>query len=455
MSRFPPRRSARAKLSDDVLLVTGATAVTMDAHERALPLDVRVEAGRIAAVAEKLPTRGVTRVIDGRGMILLPGLVQAHVHLSHTLLRGTADGMDLMTWQRERVFPAEGVLSPDDLRASVRLGIVELLLGGTTTALDFGTVRHTEVAFQEAERLGLRYTGGKAVMDHGQGYPASLRETTADAVVESARLCERWHGAASGRLRYAFSPRSALTATDKAIAALAKVARERQALIHIHAAENPEEVAMVRERTGRGNIEHLHALGATGKDVVMAHGIWLSSDERRILRETGTRVVHCPSANLRLASGIARVAELLADGVEVALGANSAAANDHLDIFAEMRLAALIHKVRDGATAVPAATALRMATQGGAAALGLDDIGSIEVGKRADLVLMDLHRPHLFPEVGDLAARIVYAGRASDVHTVIVDGVVRVEAGAMVDVDVEAVMREAQAAAVRVAGRVS
>jgi 5-methylthioadenosine/S-adenosylhomocysteine deaminase len=449
------RAAARPRKLEGPLFVTGATAVTMDAQRRIQKLDVRIEGGQMTALAENLSTQGAAQVIDGRGMILLPGFVQAHVHLCHSLLRGMADGMDLLSWQRERVFAAEGALTAEDVRVGARLGIAELLLGGTTTVLDFGTVRHTDVLFEEAERAGLRYIGGKAVMDHGHGYPLSLRETTAEAIAESVRLCERWHNAANGRLGYAFSPRSALTTTDDAIRGLVSEARQRHALLHTHAAEDPEEVAMVRERVKKGTVEYLHALGMSGGDVLLAHGIWLSSEERRILRESGTRVVHCPSSNLRLASGIARVAELLADGVRVALGANSVAANDHLDIFQEMRLAAMIHRVRDGAKAVPARAALELATVGGAQALGLTAVGSIEIGKRADLVLMDLHRPHLFPEVGDLAARLVYAGRASDVHTVLVDGVVKVEAGTLVGVNVETVMQDAQAAAQRLAARIS
>jgi cytosine/adenosine deaminase-related metal-dependent hydrolase len=194
-------------------------------------------------------------------------------------------------------------------------------------------------------------------------------------------------------------------------------------------------------------VAFLHDLGFTGPDVVLAHGVWLSEDERQILRETQTTITHCPSANLKLASGIARVEELLAEGISVALGADGAACNNTLDGFFELRLAALLHKVRGGPKAVPASAALHMATRHGARALGLPTVGSIAVGQRADLILLDTHRPHLFPQHDDLASRVVYSAKSADVHTVIVDGRVLVEEGRLLPADLTEILREADEAA--------
>ncbi|MBI3179079.1 MAG: 5'-deoxyadenosine deaminase [Deltaproteobacteria bacterium] len=452
--RATKRTSRSGKSTGGDLLIRGGWVVAVDVAGSESRLDVRIADGRIAAMAPRLSQRGVERVIDARDMIVMPGLVQAHIHVCQTLFRGQADDMDLLTWLRERIWPLEGALEADDLRAGARLGFAELLLGGTTAILDMGTVRHSDVLFEEALRMGLRYTGGKTIMDHGQGYPVGLRETTEHALAESARLCERWHGRANGRLRYAFSPRFVLSCTEAAMRGVVAEARRRGTVLHTHAAESSEEVALVRERTGMGNVEYLHSLGFSGRDVVLAHGIWLSSEERRLLRETGTHIAHCPSANLKLASGIARVAELLGEGIHVALGADGAACNNLLDGFGEMRLAARLHKVHSGPEAVAAGTALRLATRGGAEALGLNDTGSLAVGQRADLVLLDVHRPHLWPHLGSLASRVVYAARASDVHTVVVDGRVIVDAGRLTTGKVATIVRDAQAAAERVAARV-
>ncbi|MEE8410219.1 MAG: 5'-deoxyadenosine deaminase [Myxococcota bacterium] len=436
------------------LLIRGGWVVTMDASDTVGRLDVRIADGRIVEIGEKLKARGVARLIDAKGVVVMPGLVQAHVHLCQSLFRAQAEDVDLLTWLRERIWPLEGALEARDMRAAVGLGLTELLLGGTTCILDMGTVRHGDIPFEEAKRFGIRFTGGKAIMDQGQGYPAGLRETTDEAIEESVRLCDAWHGAADGRLRYAFSPRFALSCSKEAIRRCVEEARRRGALLHTHAAENSEEVALVRERTQLGNIEYLHSLGFTGEDVLLAHCIWISVQERRLLRETKTRVIHCPSANLKLGSGIARIAEMLDDEIMIALGADGVACNNTLDGFFEMRLAALLHRARGGPQAMSAKTALRLATRGGALALGLTDVGSIEVGHQADLTLLDFHRPHVWPNLGDLHSRIVFSARSADVQTVIVGGKTLVDSGELCTGDLAKVLKSAQSAAERVTARV-
>lgn len=429
------------------LLIRGARVITVDAQDRVDRLDVRIDGDCITAIAPKLPARGVDRVIDARGLVAMPGLVQAHVHLCQTLFRSVADDMALLNWLQTRIWPLEGAMTAADMRAAAQLGIAELLLGGTTAILDMGSVQHADELFKAAQAMGLRYTGGKTLMDAGHGHPVGLRETTDDAIAESIRLCDAWHGAAGGRLRYAFSPRFALSCTDTAMRRCVEEAARRGTLLHTHAAENADEVQLVRDRTGMGNVEYLHSLGFSGENVCLAHCVWLSLKERALLRDTRTRVVHCPSANLKLASGIARIAEYLGEGIHVALGADGAACNNRLDGFTELRLAALLHKVRSGPEAIPAHVALRMATRGGALALGLSDVGSIEAGHKADMILLDLGRPHVLPTVGDLVSRVVYAAQATDVHTTIVDGRVVVDAGELVTGNLGRITHAAERAA--------
>jgi len=435
---LPPRGS---------ILITGAHLLALDDAHTTGRFDVYCEEGEIREVAPRITRRNVDHQIDGSGSIAMPGLVQAHVHLCQTLFRASAEELELLDWLKTRIWPLEGALDAPAMRASARLGIAELLLGGTTSVLDMGSVHHTDELFRAADELGLRYTGGKTLMDAGEDHPESLRESTEDAVAQSVELCERWHGRADGRLRYAFSPRFVLSASEEAVRACVAEARRRGAILHTHSSESRGEIEVVQARTGLRNVVLLHELGFTGSDVVLAHGVWLSPEERHILRESRTTITHCPSANLKLGSGIAPVEELLSEGIRVALGADGAACNNTLDGFWELRLAALLHKARGGPRALPALTALHMATGSGARALGLANLGSIAVGQRADLILLDTHRPHLFPQRGDLASRVVYSAKSADVHAVIVDGRVLVEGGKLQAADLDEILRRADQAA--------
>jgi cytosine/adenosine deaminase-related metal-dependent hydrolase len=429
-------------------LIRNAWVVSGDAP--AARRDILIQDGKIARVGAGVHRPRGARVVDAAGLVAMPGLVQAHVHLCQTLFRGLADDLPLLQWLEQRIWPFEGAMTRGDLRASARLGIAELLLGGTTTILDMGTVRHTEVLFQCAESMGIRYIGGKAMMDAGS-YPGNLSEDSDAALGESVALCRRWHKTAAGRLRYAFSPRFVLSCSEGTMRQAVVAARSHGALLHTHAAENPEEVAAVRARFGARNIEVLHRFGFTGPDVLLAHCVWLSKRERQILRTTGTRAVHCPSANLKLGSGIAPLHGLLQEGIQVALGADGAPCNNRLDGFTEMRLAALLQAARHGAGAVSAADAFRLATRASALALGLADVGLVEDGMRADVILVDLVKPHTYPPCADLRSRLVYAATAADVHSVFVDGRRVVDEGKLVDVDLSSILADAARRARRLA----
>jgi 5-methylthioadenosine/S-adenosylhomocysteine deaminase len=316
----------------------------------------------------------------------------------------------------------EAAHTPASIAASARLGIAELIKGGTTCALTMETVSHTERVFEVVEETGFRATVGKCMMDKGDEVPKPLQEDTSASIAESLALLESWHGRADGRIRYCFAPRFAISCTRELLERVGELARERGVMIHTHSSENRTECALVEQETGLRNINYLDSVGVSGRHVALAHCVHLSNEEIRILKSTGTNVSHCPSSNLKLGSGIAPVTKLLAEGVSVSLGADGAACNNRLDMFTEMRTAALLQKALHGPEVLAAGRVLRMATIDGARALGLDaEIGSLEVGKRADVAVVSLDSLHTSPQ-SEIVSSLVYAAEASDVRSVVIDG---------------------------------
>ena len=435
-----------------MILLRGGRVVTMDQSRRIVDADVLLENGRIKRVGRSdsrtLGRKKVT-TLDCRGLVILPGLIQAHIHLCQTLFRGLADDLPLEAWLAQRIWPLEAAHTEASVHASAMLGAAELLLGGTTTILDMETVRHTGAAFEALETIGIRATAGKCLMDSPDA-PAALREPTDTAIQESADLCARWHGAADGRLRYCFAPRFVPSCTGPLLRAVSDLAEQNGTVVHTHAAETVHELDTVKRNTGYDEIAYLDSVGISGERAALAHCVWVDKDGIARLARQKTNVVHCPSSNLKLGSGIAPIPEMLATGCRVAIGADGAPCNNRLDAFTEMRLAALIQKPRLGPDVLPAAQVLELATLGGARALGLEtEIGSIEVGKRADVTVLDLQGPHAQPEDADLISRIVYSARAADVRHVIVDGRIVVRDGVLITSDLSEIRRAANAAARR------
>ncbi len=424
------------------LVFKNAQVLVCDRAGSIVDADVAVQGGHIVAMGPRLT--GFEEV-DCRGRWLVPGFVQTHVHLVQTLFRGLADDLVLLDWLRTRIWPLESAHDVDSTATAARLGIQELLAGGTTAVLDMATVRHTDAVFEAAEAAGLRLYCGKAQMDRPN--EAGLSESTDTSMRSANDLADRWHG--KGRLRYAYAPRFVPSCSDELLRATVAEARRRGCLLHTHSSENVDEVALVRELTGHDNVEHLESLGFTGPDVLLAHCVHLTDAEEEILARTGTRLLHCPSSNLKLASGVARVPELLERGVHVSLGADGAPCNNRLDAFAEMRLAALLHKPRAGATAMSARTVLGLMTREGAAALGLN-AGTVEVGKLADLVLLDPRRQWTG---GDPYSAVVYQLDARSVVGTWVDGERVATDGVARGMDLAALADEADAALGRVRAR--
>ncbi len=435
------------------LLLRNATILTMDDELTVVDGSVSVRDGRIAAVGA-VAEEGHDTVIDARGGYLLPGFVQTHIHLCQTLFRGFADDMPLLEWLKMRVWPMEAAHTPSTLRASVRLAAAELLRTGTTSVLTMETVHDTDVVFETLVDVGLRATVGKCMMDSDSDVPRRLQEETRASIDESLSLKKRWHGAANGRLRAAFAPRFAVSCSRELLEAVAALSVSEQALVHTHASENRDEVEFVRRMSGGlSNLEYLANRGLATPQLCTAHCVWVTDDEQLLMAERGVKVLHCPGSNLKLGSGIAPVVEMRARGISVSLGADGAACNNRLDMFDEMRLAATLQAMRKAPGALPARDVVWMATREGARALGQEsEIGSIEPGKRADLVLIERSGPHLAPSP-DPWSTIVYAARGTDVRTVVVDGEILVHDFALTGMDAAEVSRSATAAAAELAGR--
>jgi 5-methylthioadenosine/S-adenosylhomocysteine deaminase len=402
------------------LLIKNGNVIT-GADVQVRRADLLIKDGRIIEIGDHISASGDHSVIDATDRLVSPGFIQTHIHLCQTLFRGSADDLDLLDWLRTRIWPMEAAHNPESISVSARLSVAEMIKSGTTAALTMETVRHTEAVLETVDATGFRATIGKCMMDKGQGVPAGLQEQTRESIVESMRLMKEWKER-SARVRYCFAPRFAVSCTRELLEEVAHVALESGLIVHTHASESRREIEIVEQESGCRNVEYLNRIGLTGKNIALAHCVFVDEREQHILAETGTHVMHCPSSNLKLGSGLAPVYDMLARGVSVSLGADGAACNNNLDIFVEMRLAALLQKMRHGPEALPARTAFRLATIEGARTLGLEqEIGTIEEGKRADIVILNLKQLHCAP-APDPISTIVYAAKSSDVETVIIDG---------------------------------
>lgn len=328
-------------------------------------------------------------LIHRPGSVLIPGLIQPHIHLCQTLFRGLAENRPLLAWLRDRIFPLEAAHDPDSMYLSAVLGLRELIAGGTTTIMDMGSVFHYESVLHAILESGIRALAGKALMDRNDLFPG-LQEPTGKALQSAADQMAVWHGRDHGRIRYAMTPRYILSCSDALLKESFDLSeRMPDSFWHTHAAEQQEESAAVRAAVGEDAIPHFAKLGVLSPKSGLAHGIWLSDTDLRLLRETGTRLIHCPSSNLKLGSGIASLARLKSEQLVTGLAADGAPCNNRLDGFREMNLAGLLQNLKEGPGVIPARTIFEMATLGGAKVLYLDDqTGSVETGKAADLALL-------------------------------------------------------------------
>ena len=396
-------------------VVAGAETVVEDGA-------VVVEGDRIAAVGDA--TDLAERYPDHERRefgIVAPGAVGAHVHSVQSLGRGIADDVALLDWLNDHVLPMEAGLGAEGMRLAAELGYLECIESGVTTVVDHLSVHHADEALAAAVESGIRARAGKVLMDTNA--PDGLRQDAEYALAESETLIWNYHGADDGRIRYAVTPRFAVTCTESCLRGCRELADVYDGVrIHTHAAENADEVGVIEERTDRRNVEFLHEVGLTGEDVILAHCVHTDEREREIVADTGTHVTHCPSSNMKLASGVAPVEDYLARGVNVALGNDGAPCNNTLDPFTELRQASLLAKV-DAAdpTAVDASTAFRMATLAGARAAGFERVGALREGWTADVIGIDTNPTRATP-IHDPVSHLVFAAHGDDVRFTMVDG---------------------------------
>jgi 5-methylthioadenosine/S-adenosylhomocysteine deaminase len=439
-----------------IILIRQATIVTMNELDEVMVGDVRIEQGRITDIGIDLPSNGSEEIIDAKGKVLIPGLIQTHVHLCQTLFRGQADDMALLDWLKKRIWPLEAAHDEESIYYSAMLGIGELFASGTTAIVDMETVHHTDFAFQAIAKSGIRALSGKVMMDYGDEVPPGLQESTEHSIKQSVELLEKWNLYDDGRIRYAFCPRFVVSCTESLLTQVRDLSAHYGVHVHTHASENQGEIEIVEKQRGMRNIVYLDHIGLAQPNLILAHCIWLNDEEKEIIRRQGVKVSHCPGSNLKLASGIANIPDLLECGTVVGIGADGAPCNNNLDMFHEMRLTSCLHKVQHGPTAMDARTVLKMATIGGARSMGLEhEIGSIEIGKQADLVIMNLNDFHTYPsEDVNIYGRIVYSATRADVESTIVAGKVVMRNRVMMTMDKDIVLREANVSIKRLLARI-
>ncbi|MFC6873943.1 amidohydrolase [Halobellus marinus] len=433
-------------MTSETLLLAGGRVLRPDASVTDADVLVDRGSGRIAEIGPELSAdHDADERLDASGGLVIPGLVNAHTHVAMTLLRGYADDKPLDTWLREDIWPAEAELTAADVRAGAELGMVEMIRSGTTTFADmYFQVPEIVAAVDEA---GMRARVGHGIVTVGKDEAAARAD-----VEESLSVAREYDGAADGRVRTAVMPHSLTTVEESLLREIAAEAHEAGIPVHYHANETRDEVAPIVEDRGERPLAYADDLGLLSDAEFLAHGVHVDDAEIDLLADRGTAVVHCPASNMKLASGIAPVQDLLDAGVTVALGTDGAASNNDLDLFDELRDAAMLGKLgADDAAAVPAAAAVRMATEGGATALSLPG-GRVEVGAAADLAVVDLDAPHLAP-AHDLVSHLAYAVRGSDVRHTVCDGQVLMRDREVLTLDEERVVETARDRAADLASR--
>lgn len=424
-------------------LIKDSTLVPMVRSHEFFKADLLIVNGRIHSIGHQLKAPKEAIEIDATDCLTLPGFIQGHIHLVQSLLRHQADDLELLDWLKERTWPYEACLDSEDVHAAAQLGIAELLLGGTTTICDYGTTHSHEAVFKAVADMGIRYIGGKTMMNQGELVPKRLLESTENSLRETYDLGKKWHRH-KDLISYAVTPRFAVSCSSDLMKQAAQIARENNWYLQTHSNENKSEIELVRKMTGLSNIDFLESVGFCGEDTILAHCVHVTESELSSLKKNKTRICHCPGSNLKLASGIADIPRFLDEGLRVLLGADGAPCNNRLSVFHEMTLTATLHKVKFGPQAMSAWKTLSLVTREGAEALRLDsEIGTLEVGKKADIVIMKRNSVSLYPS-GDPASQIVYGAHPQDVNHVFIDGIPQVMDGELLSNSLHEILKEAE-----------
>lgn len=414
-------------------IIKNATVLTMNTQRDILKnTDVLIENGRIAGLGRDLADEQANTV-DGTDKLVMPGLVNGHCHVPMTLLRNYADDINLQDWLFNYIFPAEDKFSGQDVHWGALVGIMEMLATGTTCFADM-------YFFMDDIAAAVEQSGIRAQLSKGQTNNATGVDFSSDkSMLDSIGFINQWHGAANGRITAAMAPHAVYTCSPDYIRAIKENAEKFGVPIHVHVDETRIEHEDCLKQYGKTPTRHLYDLGLFDLNAIAAHCVWVTDEDIELLKEKHISVIHNPSSNLKLASGIAPIPGMQKKGLNLALGTDGASSNNNLNLWEEIHLAAILHK---GATLDPlllkAMEVLEMATVNGAHALGLKDVGSIEAGKKADLIMVDLKKPHLKP-LHKIESALVYSAQGSDVCLTMVDGRVLYEKGEFKTIDAEKV----------------
>ena len=395
------------------IIIKNGYILTMDPAQDDIKRGVVViDGGIITQVAESTDETADT-VIDAKGGVVMPGLVNTHTHAGMTLFRGYADDLTLSDWLENHIWPAEAQLTDNDLYIGTKLACLEMIRSGTTAFVDMYI--HVDKVARAVEESGMRAALSYGMIDLGD-------ETRAESELkEGRRFVKEWNGRADGRITTMYGPHAPNTCSREFLIKVKEQAKQDNAKIHIHVLETEAELNQMKEQFGMCSVNMLDGIGFFDSDVVAAHCVWLSDGDMDILSERGVNVSHNPVSNMKLASGIAPVPKMLARGVNVSFGTDGCASNNNLNLFEEMKTAALLHKVdTPDPTVLPARQVLEMATVNGANAMGTNS-GMLRVGCMADVIIVDMDKPHLTP-IYDIPSHLVYSASGGDVRTTIVNG---------------------------------
>jgi 5-methylthioadenosine/S-adenosylhomocysteine deaminase len=434
------------------ILIRGADIITMESPEAVIKRGIIAIAGqRIIHIGEEgtLPENfRAEKIIDAPNMVALPGFVNCHTHAAMTLFRGYADDLPLRQWLEEKIWPLEAGLQKEDIYWGTLLCCLEMIRAGTTTFADM--YFYMGQAARAVEKAGLRASLALGMV----GVLPSVFTGELPPLESSLEFAKKWHGAANERLTVMLGPHAPYTCPPDFMRRVIKIAGDFNLGIHIHLSETAGEVKDIKNQYGKTPIQLMNELGLFEHLVLAAHCVHLDARDVEILATKKAGIAHNPQSNMKLASGIAPVTKLLAAGAVVGLGTDGAASNNNLDLIEEMRTATLLQKVATGdPLALPAFETLAMVTVNGAKALGLgNEVGLLKPGYKADIILLNMHKPHLYPP-HDLIAHLVYAAQGADVETVIVDGKILMENRKLITLDEEEILEQVQKCARRLVGR--
>lgn len=409
-----------------------------DPNQKLMKGNILINDQLIEAVGDFTYSADEVEILDGQDCVALPGLINCHTHAAMTLLRGYADDMELMPWLEEKIWPREAKLTNESIYWGSMLANLEMIKSGTTTFADM-------YFFMDEVAQATLESGMRGVLARGL---IGFNDNEGNNLQQSCEFIKTWQGQGQGRISCMLGPHAPYTSSPEYLEKVIEAAKDLQVGLHIHLAETQKEFTDIRKQFGQTPVEFVNKLGLLDLPVNAAHCVHLTEEDVMILKEKNVGVAHNPSSNMKLASGMAPIPHLLEVGINVGLGTDGAASNNNLNMWEEMHMAALLHKVSWGDPALlPASEVLRMGTLMGANALNIQDqVGSIEVGKKADIILVDLNKPHLVPQHA-IVANLIYSAQGSDVKTTIIDGKIVMKNGEVLTLDEERVMYEAQKAA--------